>query len=80
MTLHVIGIIANFKSILIVQVCCAKAFVAFICCALHEGFRHAEDVVTHRMMSLRGFHHVEDVVAHRMLSRRGFHRAKDVVA
>jgi hypothetical protein len=88
MTLHVIGIVANFKSILVVQVRCAKAFVAFICCALRRGFhraedfRHAEDfVVTQRIFRSRGFcsHHAEDFVAQRILSRRGFCRAEDFV-
>jgi hypothetical protein len=79
MTLHVIGIIANFKSILIVQVCCAKAFVAFICFH-HRGCCRAEDVVAQRILSRRGCCRAEDVVAQRMLSRRGCCRAEDVVA
>jgi hypothetical protein len=77
MTLHVIGIIANFKSILVVQVRCAKDFVAFICCA-----RCAEDFVAEDL-SCRGccrrkrqrIFRAED-----FLSRRGFCRAEDFVA
>jgi hypothetical protein len=71
MTLHVIGIIENFKSILMVQVYCAKDFARFMCCALRRGFCHAKDVVMHKTSSCRIRHHVEDVVTQKMSSRKG---------
>jgi hypothetical protein len=71
MTPHVISNVANFKRILVVQVSCAKAFVACICCVLHKGFCRAEDVVTQKMSLRKGCHHIEDVAAHKISLHRG---------
>jgi hypothetical protein len=74
MTLHVIGIIANFKAYprckFIAQRILLRSFFA----------RYIEDVVVKRMLSRRACCCAKYVVAHWMLLHRGFYRVVDFVA